>query len=165
MSHNKDAMTQSNPSQPDSAKPCRHEYVRIYQRKLKGIERRMTCTRAFLPIGFKLGDFNHLSEGSFCFCSKCRVRLYPKRTNAEKEQARLAARAGREAEFAAGADLIEEVGADVLAEVLAEGDLDMIEISVDEMETIGVDAQDIANDGVKIESEEGDNALADDEVN
>jgi len=41
----------------------------------------------------------------------------------------------------------------------------MIEISVDEMETIGVDAQDIANDGVKIESEEGDNALADDEVN
>lgn len=104
-------------------------------------------------------------RGVFVFAQNAELDFIQSAPNSASLQARLAARAGREAEFAAGADLIEEVGADVLAEVLAEGDLDMIEISVDEMETIGVDAQDIANDGVKIESEEGDNALADDEVN
>jgi hypothetical protein len=70
-------------------KVCRHEYVRIYQRKLKGLDRRLVATRAFLPVGFKMGDFTYLSPGSFCFCSKCRKRLFPKRTEAEKQQARV----------------------------------------------------------------------------
>ncbi len=69
-------------------KPCRHEYVRIFQRKLKGLERRLVVQRAFLPVGFKIGDFQHLGENSYCFCAKCRARLYPKRSAAEKEVAR-----------------------------------------------------------------------------
>lgn len=79
-------------------KPCRHEYVKIYQRRLKGLDRRLVSTRAYLPTGFKLGDFGHLSEGSYCFCTKCRTRLFPKRTNAERAQARLAALAGKQAD-------------------------------------------------------------------
>lgn len=79
-------------------KPCRHEYVKIYQRRLKGLDRRLVSTRAYLPTGFKLGDFGHLSEGSYCFCTKCRARLFPKRTNADRAQARLAALAGKQAE-------------------------------------------------------------------
>ena len=70
--------------------PCKHEFVRIYQRKLKGLERRLVATKAYLPVGFKQADFGHLSEGSYCFCTKCRARLYPKRTNADKAAARLA---------------------------------------------------------------------------
>lgn len=80
------------------AKPCRHEYVKIYQRRLKGLDRRLVSTRAYLPTGFKLGDFGHLSEGSYCFCTKCRTRLFPKRTNAERAQARQAALAGKQAD-------------------------------------------------------------------
>lgn len=77
------------PGQTLDGKICRHEYVRIYQRKLKGLDRRLVATRAFLPVGFKMGDFTYLSAGSYCFCSKCRKRLFPKRTEAEKQQARV----------------------------------------------------------------------------
>src|SRR6185295_20146566 len=92
--------------------PCRHEFVRIYQRKLKGLERRLVATKAYLPVGFKMTDFGHLSEGSYCFCTKCRARLFPKRTAADKAQARLAAQAKlaagiAEAEALADADLLE----------------------------------------------------------
>lgn len=67
---------------------CKHEYVKIYQRRLKGLERRLVATKAYLPVGFKITDFSHLSEGSFCFCTKCRARLFPKRTNADRALAR-----------------------------------------------------------------------------
>lgn len=69
-------------------KICRHEYVRIYQRRLKGLDRRLVSTKAYLPVGFKVGDFNYLGEGSYCFCSTCRQRLFPKRTTQEKALAR-----------------------------------------------------------------------------
>ena len=59
-------------------KPCRHEYVLIFQRKLKDLERRLVKTKAYLPIGFTPNDFNHLSLPSYCFCAKCRFRLFPK---------------------------------------------------------------------------------------
>ncbi len=71
-------------------KPCRHEYVRIYQRKLKDLARRLVVRRGYLPTGFKATDFSYMGENGFCFCAHCRVRLYPKRTNAEKAAARLA---------------------------------------------------------------------------
>lgn len=84
---------------------CRHEYVRIFQRRLKGLDRRLVSTKAYLPVGFKLGDFGHLSEGSYCFCTKCRKRLFPKRSQQEKDLARLerqrAKQAGLAAAFAA----------------------------------------------------------------
>lgn len=98
--------------QAPPAPTCRHEFVRIYQRKLKGIERRLVSTKAYLPVGFKMADFGHLSEGSYCFCTKCRARLFPKRTAAEKVAARqallakqaLAQEAMLKAEMADGAD-------------------------------------------------------------
>jgi hypothetical protein len=102
---------------------CRHEYVRIFQRRLKGLDRRLVSTKAYLPIGFKIGDFGHLGENSYCFCTKCRARLYPKRTQADKLQARLAAAAGKlSAEQAALADqdLLDDVGSDLMQEVLNE---------------------------------------------
>ena len=79
---------------------CRHEYVIIYQRKLKDLERRLVGTRAYLPVGFKMVDFKHLSPGSFCFCTRCRKRLFPKRTQAEKEAARLERKRLKEEELA-----------------------------------------------------------------
>lgn len=81
----------------EETSPCRHEYVIIFQRKLKGLERRLVGTRAYLPVGFKMGDFKHLSAGSFCFCSKCRTRLFPKRSPKEKEEARLERKRAKEA--------------------------------------------------------------------
>lgn len=83
---------------------CRHEYVRIYQRRLKGLERRLVATKAYLPVGFKMTDFGHLGEGSYCFCSRCRTRLFPKRTTAEKAAAK-AALAAEKAAAAAGVGL------------------------------------------------------------
>ena len=96
--------------------PCRHEYVIIFQRKLKGLERRLVGTRAYLPVGFKMGDFKHLSVGSFCFCSKCRKRLFPKRTQREKEEARLERKRAKEAELE---QLKEETKEQVKAELAA----------------------------------------------
>lgn len=87
----------------EEAKPCRHEYIKIYQRRLKGLERRLVGTKAYLPVGFKMADFKHLSEGSFCFCTRCRKRLFPKATQAEKELARIERR--REKEEKAKAEL------------------------------------------------------------
>ena len=45
-------------------------------------------------------DFKHLSPGSFCFCTRCRKRLFPKRTQAEKEAARLERKRLKEEELA-----------------------------------------------------------------
>jgi hypothetical protein len=81
-------------------KPCRHEYVRIYQRRLVDLARRLVVRRGYLPTGFKPTDFGHMGEGSFCFCAHCRVRLYPKRTNAEKASARVALAASKSVEQA-----------------------------------------------------------------
>jgi len=152
-------------------KPCRHEYVKIYQRKLKGLERRLVGQRAYLPIGFKQTDFGHLSEGSYCFCTKCRARLFPRRTNAEKAAARLALQQGK---LAAEAALLDEAGPD--AEVLegaetsqeaaqdAAQDAAITQIHVEELELESVDMQDIEADGVKLTTDDEESgSLADDE--
>jgi hypothetical protein len=151
-------------------KPCRHEYVRIFQRKLKGLERRMVCTRAFLPIGFKLGDFGHLSEGSFCFCAKCRMRLFPKRTQGEKNLARLANLAGKaSAALLAESELNDELLEDEIqvAQSGAEQDDEAgpkIDIHVEELEPEMVDVQDITAEGVKLNDEEESCALSEEEM-
>lgn len=115
---------------------CRHEFVKIYQRKLKGLERRLVATKAYLPVGFKMADFGHLSEGSYCFCSKCRARLYPKRTNADRAQARLVAAAGKLlAAEQAEAELEATESPDEVAEEAAEQtDSHSASISVEELE-------------------------------
>jgi hypothetical protein len=136
-------------------KDCRHEFVKIFQRKLKGLERRMVVTRAYLPIGFKPGDLNHLGEGSFCFCAKCRLRLYPRRTQAEKAAARLALAAGKVKEEV---EMLEESHADPPVEKELVADID-----VEELEQEPVDVQDIEADGVKLADDDSSCQLASDE--
>lgn len=158
---------------PPAVPSCRHEYVRIFQRRLKGLDRRLVSTKAYLPIGFKIGDFGHLGENSYCFCTKCRARLYPKRTQADKLQARLAAAAGKlNAEQAALADqdLLDEVGSDLMQEVLNEFSAEQqsadnigVDIHVEELEPEMVDVQDIEAEGVKLSDEEDSCALSEEE--
>ena len=117
------------------APACRHEYVRIFQRKLKGLERRLVATKAWLPVGFKQADFSHLSEGSYCFCANCRARLYPKRTAAEKAQARLAlaaskaAQAEQESEEAEVLETVEESGTKELSIHVEELEVESVELA------------------------------------
>jgi hypothetical protein len=134
---------ETQPEQPQ-APACRHEYVRIYQRKLKGLDRRLVATKAWLPVGFKMTDFSHLGEGSYCFCSKCRARLYPKRTNAEKAQARVALAASKLQQAADAADAAE---AAELAEMQEDDSpVAVANIHVEELEVESVDLQDL-NEG------------------
>ncbi|MBS1992456.1 MAG: hypothetical protein JSS86_09725 [Cyanobacteria bacterium SZAS LIN-2] len=164
------------------AKVCRHEYVRIFQRKLKDLNRRMVCTKAYLPVGFKMGDFSHLGENSFCFCATCRVRLYPKRSQAEKAEARIQLAQGKALKLemqqsATAADLIEEVGAKALAELLMrvededEGEQEEVEdenvpkvdIHVEELEQEVVGVEDIDVESLKANQEEESCELLDQE--
>lgn len=111
---------------------CRHEFVKIFQRKLKGLERRLVSTRVYLPLGFKTPDLGHLGEGAYCFCSKCRARVYPRRTNAE----RLAARQ----------KILPDKKEPIKNELLVE---------VEELELESVDLNDIASEGVTLNTDEG----------
>lgn len=147
---------------------CRHEYVTIYQRRLKGLDRRLVATRAFLPVGFKMADFGHLSEGSYCFCSKCRARLYPKRSQAEKQVARellAKSKAQKELDAMAAGRLDDETFLD------GEGQSDVdtenskvssAEINVEELELEPLGMEDIQSDRVKIDDDEESSCLADD---
>ncbi|MDR3616251.1 MAG: hypothetical protein P4L53_22010 [Candidatus Obscuribacterales bacterium] len=151
-------------------KPCRHEYVRIYQRRLKGLDRRLVSTRAYLPIGFKQADFGHLSEGSYCFCTKCRARLFPKRTAADKLAARVALAQGKlnQLNELALQELVEDIGLESL-EITESADTQELEdnsskdIHVEELELESVDAQDIEAEGVKL-TEDADTALAEEDM-
>lgn len=146
-----------------SVKLCRHEYVRIFQRRLKGLERRLVSTRAYLPTGFKMGDFGHLSEGSFCFCVNCRARLYPKRSQAEKAQARLLAAQGKLAAEDLAAQEAQGLGEETFEE--SAPNTNSADIAIDEMIPESVDVQDIEAEGVKIEAEEDSCELLDEEEN
>jgi hypothetical protein len=122
---------------------CRHEYVKIFQRKLKGLERRLLSTRAYLPTGFKQADFGHLGEGSFCFCTKCRTRLYPKRT----QQERLAARAAL-----AASQALDKQNAELQSQVDEAGGTS--EIHVEELVLESPDFGDVVQEGVVLGGEE-----------
>ena len=144
-------------------KPCRHEYVRIYQRRLKGLDRRLVSTRAYLPIGFKQADFGHLSEGSYCFCTKCRARLYPRRTTAEKAAARISNLQAKAGLGLAALIEPEEFNLQQLPELLnfspdsgletadeEKGSQSHVDVHVEELELEAVDVQDIEAEGVKL---------------
>ncbi len=161
----------------DSGKPpCRHEYIKIYQRRLKGLDRRLVATRAYLPVGFKMVDLKHLSEGSFCFCTKCRKRLFPKRTTAEKEEARIERKREKdekertqfmeelrgmedEEDYLADdpidkeIDIDGDIGSDVEADDAENAEVS-VAINVDELEVESVDFADIKAEGVKLSGEE-----------
>jgi hypothetical protein len=174
-------------SQPDGpaaapVKACRHEYVRIFQRKLKDLNRRMVCTKAYLPVGFKMGDFGHLGENSFCFCATCRARLYPKRSQAEKAEARVQLAQGKALKLEQSllsADLIEEVGSKALAQLLMRVDdneddepeeidddnVAKVDIHVEEMEQEAVGVEDIDVESLNANPEEDSCELSDQEEN
>jgi len=144
---------------------CRHEFVRIYQRKLKGLERRLVATKAYLPVGFKMADFGHLSEGSYCFCTKCRARLYPKRTAADRAAARQATQA-KLAAAAAGINQeedFEETGlfgaeaaelAEDLEEMEEKDDSKTTSISVEELEVVALELEDLGESKAEIPEDE-----------
>src|SRR5579883_772467 len=139
---------------------CRHEYVRIFQRKLKGLERRLVSTRGYLPTGFKSADFGHLGEGSYCFCAKCRARLHPKRTQAEKLAARAAMAQSKVVEEDLPVELDEmtdeaAVAVQAVEDAAVDGESDTSQsINVEELELAAVDMGDIEADGVKLASED-----------
>lgn len=147
-----------------SERPCRHEYIRIFQRKLKGLERRLVATRVWLPVGFKPGDFNHMGDAGYCFCSNCRARLYPRKTQAEKQRARLALAQGMISDGSAQAEQSEqsvEASQEMLQEVMGSTAGSMQDnvvneetIHVEELEIESVDVQDIEAEGVKLASED-----------
>ena len=139
---------------PDT--PCRHEFVKIYQRRLKGLERRLVATKAYLPVGFKMTDFSHLGEGSYCFCSRCRTRLFPKRTAAEKAQARLVLAQSKLQQ--AEADLPEEI-----SEELPGAKTEDISIHVEELELESIELQDLNESVISIPADEGTCQLATDD--
>ena len=159
------------PETAPATPPCKHEFVRIYQRKLKGLERRLVSTKAYLPVGFKMADFGHLSEGSFCFCTKCRARLFPKRTAADKLQARL----DNKAKLAAAMetkdidpdedDAIDSSVDDFVSGLLSEdanGEEESnknsgVAISVEELEIVPAELDDLSETSAEIEDDdEGD---------
>ena len=161
--------------EPPPAPTCRHEFVRIYQRRLKGLDRRLVATKAYLPVGFKMADFGHLSEGSYCFCTKCRTRLFPKRTAADRaaaRQANLAKQALAEEAMlkASRADDEGDIASFIDAELSAAALEDDVEktddsgvktaessasISVDELEIDALELEDIS-EGSEIEESDDD---------
>lgn len=155
-------------------KPCKHEYVRIFQRKLKGLERRLVAQRAFLPVGFKIGDFQHLGENSYCFCSKCRARLYPKRSAAEKELARQERLKQRQEKLFPTEGLSDsdiELDSELDGEFEKElPDIDQdpddeekdsdVNIHVEEMDVELVGVEDIVKEGVKLSTDDEDDQCA-----
>ncbi len=147
------------------AATCRHEYVTIYQRRLKGLDRRLVATRAYMPVGFKMADFGHLSEGSYCFCSRCRTRLFPKRSQAEKLKARellAASKAQKELDaMAAYADEENMLDGENLDETEKESN-SSAEIQVEELEIEALGMEDIQAEGVKINDDEESTCLVDD---
>ncbi|PZM80657.1 MAG: hypothetical protein DKT66_15490 [Candidatus Melainabacteria bacterium] len=151
--------------EPAAPANCRHEYVTIYQRRLKGLDRRLVATRAYLPVGFKMADFGHLSEGSYCFCSRCRTRLFPKRSQAEKLKARellAASKAQKELDAqAAFADDEAMLDNENLDETENDGS-SSAEVQVEELEIEAVDVEDIQAEGVKINDDEESTCLVDD---
>lgn len=163
-----------NQEKPDTPpeKPCKHEYVRIFQRKLKGLERRLVAQRAYLPVGFKLGDFQHLGENSYCFCTKCRTRLYPKRSQAEKELARQERAKQRLDKLSAEAENESDLELDMEVEPEQDSQDDEkesdVNIHVEEMDVELVGVEDIVQEGVKLQmdesgDEDGDQCAADEE--
>jgi hypothetical protein len=158
-------------------KPCRHEYIKIFQRRLKGLDRRMVSTRGYLPVGFKATDFGHLGEGSYCFCATCRARLYPRRTQAEKAAARVALAQSKSAAQAALDEL--QMNDLQLETAIPDSDLSDLalelagvgsgageggapdasrniaaEVHVEELDYVAVDMEDIEADGVKLSDDE-----------
>lgn len=158
----------------DQEKPCKHEYVRIFQRKLKGLERRLVAQRAYLPVGFKIGDFQHLGENSYCFCAKCRARLYPKRSAAEKEVARQERLKQRQEKLFPTAGLSDpDIELDPELDLEDEKEMPDIDqdpddeekdsdvnIHVEEMDVELVGVEDIVKEGVKLSTDDEDGQCA-----
>jgi hypothetical protein len=145
----------------ESTPTCRHEYILIFQRRLKGLDRRLVATKAWLPVGFKPTDFSHLGEGSYCFCSRCRARLFPKRTNAEKAQAK-AALAAEKAQALLTASELMDVGDSEMSDTADDTAGVTTNIHVEELELEAVDLADLEEGSVNLSEAEGSCSLTED---
>jgi hypothetical protein len=95
------------------AKDCRHEFVIMFQRRWTQTGKRLISRRAYLPVGFKTSDLGYLSDDAFCFCTKCRARLHPKFTRAEKEAARMAKKAQKATSTELDTAVLDYVGSEL----------------------------------------------------
>ena len=145
---------------------CRHEYVKMFQRKYKGLGRRWVSTRGYLPVGFGAKDFSTLSTGSYCFCTRCRMRLFPVRLDPAKlnrlaqlrdNQSKLAPASNpEEANLIQEEEIwIDENNSDYLnaeeEELKEEQDLKVV--NVEELQVESVDISDIADNKVIVSGE------------
>ena len=127
----------------NTEKSCRHEYVKIFQRKYKGLGRRLVSTRGYLPVGFSIKDFAHLSIGSFCFCTGCRARLFPARVDSAKS-GKIEALKLNEVELISQST--------ELSEVSPIEDLQLV--NVEELQIESVDVSDISDQKVIVSGED-----------
>lgn len=121
----------------NAEKPCRHEYVKIFQRKYKGLGRRLVGTKGYLPVGFSIKDFAYLSYGSYCFCTGCRMRLYPTRVESPK------------------LEKVEELKKDdmQLSEETIGSDSEMQVVNVEELQVESIEVSDLADKKVIVSGE------------
>ncbi len=105
-----------------------------------------------------MADFSHLGEGSYCFCSKCRARLFPKRTNADRAQARIALAASKEAQ----AELEAQAHLDSFDEPIDEKETREVAIHVEELEVESVDLADLEDGSVNLPDEKDCQLASDD---
>jgi hypothetical protein len=128
--------------------PCRHEYVKIYQRRYKEYERRLVSTRGYLPTGFSNKDFSFLTPGAYCFCTKCRKCLYPTRGLSNRGQnTAVAAQVSDNAPIEAADNIwIEEIPDTSAATSL--------EIEVEELQVEAADATDIVEKEIAANQED-----------
>jgi hypothetical protein len=138
---------------------CRHEYVKIFQRKYKGLGRRLVSTRGYLPVGFGVKDFTHLSYGSFCFCTSCRLRLFPTRVESTKEKTEKSKQ--DEIQLSPILPTVEEVNpaADSWAEESGEeiadnADPELQVVNVEELQLESVEVSDITDKNVIVNGED-----------
>lgn len=124
---------------------CRHEFVIMYQRRWKHSGPRLVSRHAYLPIGFKTTDLSYLGEEGYCFCAKCRVRLHPKLTRAEKTAAKLVRKAEQEAARAAEASREQAISAE---------NESVQPVQVDELELEGAGIEVMEQPGLKITNQE-----------
>ena len=124
-------------------KSCRHEYVKIFQRKYKGLGRRLVSTKGYLPVGFSAKDFTYLGDGSFCFCTGCRLRLYPTRIDSPKLEK---IEEPMKNEIQPGEDIPGE-------DIPADGDSDLQVVNVEELQVESIEVNDIADKKVIVSGE------------
>ena len=124
----------------------------MFQRRWTQEGKRLISRRAYLPVGFKVADLGYLSDDAYCFCTKCRARLHPRFTRAEKEIARLAKRAQKAASAELDSTALDYAGIELDKPVEVE-ELELEETDVELVSQSGI-APPVVEESEEEESEE-----------